>query len=366
MNHEIIEQFNALLIKMALSFSRSHSNNFRTIKLDELIGNCYNRHEIFIELKRKINELPFCEVQWKEAKCKIKINNPNAILKQMGYVTKDEHKKSIQQQLLFCNTPTALEFVNNLTDKYLCNDKLHEDVKLTAMFIQHVTKDDYIPLDRRTVSSQIYHQTNGSKVIEKKQGIISRIIQDVLGWDDDMVKSIMDFDLFENPIYIYGNINLDIKNLIVNGIVTPFLIIFPEYFEKITTTCKRIITIENKTTFNRWIRKQNKENNIDDIVIYTQGFPNKHVINIIKLIAKQNNIYEILHFGDMDRGGFKIRKYIENQVRLPIKTYGWTENDILKYGYHLDYHNVEALTPIEQFAKSHNIGVEQENIPIIF
>ena len=79
----------------------------------------------------------------------------------------------------------------------------------------------------------------------------------------------------------------------------------------------KVITIENLATFNNY-----EEDN--SILIYTGGFTNSSVISMIKTL-KNNLCKEIdanikfLHWGDIDCGGFKIYKHIQESSGIEFK-----------------------------------------------
>ncbi len=63
------------------------------------------------------------------------------------------------------------------------------------------------------------------------------------------------------------------------------------------------MTIENKTSFQR-LRDG------DSAMMYLGGFANRHQIEFLKKVISDNPNVRYYHFGDIDIGGFLIRKHL--------------------------------------------------------
>ncbi|MEE8886168.1 MAG: Wadjet anti-phage system protein JetD domain-containing protein [Eubacteriales bacterium] len=67
-----------------------------------------------------------------------------------------------------------------------------------------------------------------------------------------------------------------------------------------TSAC-RLITIENKTAFQRFRAP-------GSLTVYLGGFADRHQIFFLKRIVQENPQLELYHFGDIDVGGFRIHR----------------------------------------------------------
>ena len=92
---------------------------------------------------------------------------------------------------------------------------------------------------------------------------------------------------------------------------------------------KRIITIENLTTFFRWQEPES-------LILYLGGYHNGVRRTLLKKIYQALPDAEYCHFGDIDAGGFSILKDLRKKTEIPFQSY------------HMD---LETLTHYEQYGK---------------
>lgn len=72
-----------------------------------------------------------------------------------------------------------------------------------------------------------------------------------------------------------------------------------------------VMTIENFSSFVRYVREVAKDD--DGLVIYSGGFPSRPALETIVKLARQARA-PIYHWGDMDGGGVRIFRYIEQRL----------------------------------------------------
>ncbi len=77
---------------------------------------------------------------------------------------------------------------------------------------------------------------------------------------------------------------------------------------------KKVITIENLTTFFRWNEKES-------MMIYLGGYHNTTRRRFLHLIYNKIPDAEYLHFGDVDVGGFEIYEDLRCRTGIPFKRY---------------------------------------------
>ncbi len=108
-------------------------------------------------------------------------------------------------------------------------------------------------------------------------------------------KSIVDLVYLEQGIGISG---ADVKNIRVSG----------------KDKVKKVITIENQTTFFRW----QEENSL---IIYLGGYHNSVRRELLSRVYQELPEAEYLHFGDIDVGGFEIYRDLCEKTGIPFQTY---------------------------------------------
>ena len=84
--------------------------------------------------------------------------------------------------------------------------------------------------------------------------------------------------------------------------------------EKISVIGKRVITIENLTSFNTF-----SEDNT--FALYLGGYHNTHRRNFIIQLFHDNPEAEFFHFGDIDAGGFYILMHLREKTGVPFLPY---------------------------------------------
>ena len=111
------------------------------------------------------------------------------------------------------------------------------------------------------------------------------------------------------PVLICGAISLDdqpFPNMPFSGI--------PAECAGRVNLCKRpeyVMTIENFSSFVRYVREVAQSEN--GLVIYSGGFPSRPVLETIVRLTKQAYA-PIYHWGDMDGGGVRIFRHIEQRL----------------------------------------------------
>ena len=89
-------------------------------------------------------------------------------------------------------------------------------------------------------------------------------------------------------------------------------------------SARKVITIENLTTFFRWNEK-------DSIIIYLGGYHNSLRRQLLKKIYEQMPEAEYLHFGDIDVGGFEIYEDLCKKTQIPFMLYHMGVCELEKY-----------------------------------
>ena len=135
---------------------------------------------------------------------------------------------------------------------------------------------------------------------------------------------------------------------------------------------KRIITIENLTTFFRWEES-------DSILIYLGGYHNAVRRKFLQKLYRIFPYAEYLHFGDIDVGGFEIYRDLCRRTGIPFCTYNMgiseleqyeqytkklTVNDRKRLDILLNNEEYEKVWPVLNYMREHGEKLEQESISI--
>lgn len=134
------------------------------------------------------------------------------------------------------------------------------------------------------------------------------------------------------------------------------------------THIKRIITIENLTTFFRWSEE-------DSIIIYLGGYHNSSRRKLLQVIYEQLPNAQYLHFGDIDVGGYEIYEDLCRKTDIPFQTYYMdldtlktyekyaktlTQNDKKRITALLTKHSDYSYMDVLKYMLNKNIKLEQE------
>lgn len=106
---------------------------------------------------------------------------------------------------------------------------------------------------------------------------------------------VMELPLLEQGIGISG---ADIKNIRICG----------------KEGIKKVITIENLTTFFRWKEERS-------LIIYLGGYHNSVRRELLCMVYRELPEASYLHFGDIDVGGFRIYRDLCEKTGIPFRTY---------------------------------------------
>ena len=105
---------------------------------------------------------------------------------------------------------------------------------------------------------------------------------------------------------------------------------------------KRLITIENLTTFHRY------EVGDTEAAIYLGGFHNSVKREFIKLIYRDNPGLEFYHFGDIDAGGFYIYEHLCEKTGIPFIPMNMGVAELKKYSDYAKKLTSNDVTRIEK------------------
>ena len=285
-----------------------------------------------------------------------------------------------------CTTPVVARFVRWLMERleqgktvkeYLELGDVQESKKLieTITAIESNRKEVYI----REFSTRCL---GDSKELEKKSGLIGKILRkfsdDYEDMDTDAI--LAEYGIYRTPNYVYvkgcGMLKIgtpdackvDLKSLRQGIGLSGEDLDSLEWMADVPV--KKVITIENLTTFFRW-------EETESIMIYLGGYHNAVRRKLLQKLYKTFPDAEYLHFGDIDVGGFEIYRDLCRRSGIPFCTYRMgivelkqyeqyakklTANDMRRLDVLLHNQEYEVVWPVLNYMKEHGEKMEQESI----
>lgn len=292
----------------------------------------------------------------------------------------------LQELKTECSTPVARNFIcwlmkrleqGKTVKEYLNLDDTEGSRRLIRAIhrIETNQKEIYI----RKFSVQCF---GDSKELEKKSGLIGKIFRrfsdDMEDMDNDVI--LEEYGIYRTPNYVYvkgsGRLrigtpeayDIDLRSLRQGIGLSGEDLDGLEW--KVDVSVKRIITIENLTTFFRWEEP-------DSVLIYLGGYHNAVRRKFLQKLYQVFPEAEYFHFGDIDVGGFEIYEDLCRRTGIPFTTYKMgiseleqyeqytrelTENDRKRMDSLLNNEAYENVWPILRYMKEHGKKLEQESI----
>ena len=168
-----------------------------------------------------------------------------------------------------------------------------------------------------------------SKSFEAIKGKVKRLLFQYGDFPDEETV-LEDLNIVKNPghIYMKGSALIQISGQTIdlsklNGDVAISSALLPDV-EKITVTGKRIMSIENLTSFHAFSEK-------DTFAMYLGGYHNTHRRRFIQQLFKDNPTAAYYHFGDIDAGGFYILLHLRNKTGVPFLPYHMDISTLQQY-----------------------------------
>ena len=229
-----------------------------------------------------------------------------------------------------CSTPVAECFLAWLEERLLKNRPVKEFIDLacpedTERLLQAVTaieeneKESY----QREFSIREFADSKALEKLEGKLGKIFRTFsEEFKGMETEDI--LAEYGIYHTPNYIYlkGEGVVDFGNdenaCLKLSAVRQGIGISGEDLSDIrisgTERTKKVITIENLTTFFRWEEK-------DALIIYLGGYHNRVRRTLLEKIYREMPEIQYLHFGDIDVGGFEIYEDLCRKTGIPFLPY---------------------------------------------
>lgn len=257
-----------------------------------------------------------------------KILDNNIFHKEFDLKTLDEKIQQIIDEL------ELNEYAMNVLYDYIPKSKKEHQEHINLFKIIHTLNEaDFKGGDLRTLSVQIFNdnQKDMSKQLEKYLNTALAIIADYENIDDiNFLKEKYGITRYPLPIAISGDFNVQYNSLNLSGNMPPYIMIHPEQIPFISNIqFTKVLTIENKTSFERYVREIN---HTDTLVIFTYGNPSSAIQDLLSHISSLKSDLQFFHWGDIDLTGIQIIMTLEDKIQKQIIPVGFTLESIQLYG----------------------------------
>jgi hypothetical protein len=177
-----------------------------------------------------------------------------------------------------------------------------------------VSRDRARGLDARTFSLKV---TGDTKAFDRHAARLAEVLaaqRGERGMSADSIWKAIGLERFSHPIHLSGCVLVEKDNhIVVDGRASPFASVHPEMLPLLRLYSKpaALLTIENYASFNRYVRE------IKDgaLVVYTGGFPSAGVMELLNLLLTMiGPEVPFFHWGDIDAGGLRIFRYLEETL----------------------------------------------------
>lgn len=177
-------------------------------------------------------------------------------------------------------------YIREFSIRYFGDSKAFEHLSGTIGKIMRRFRPEFADMDTNAILAEYKVYKTPDYVYLKGEGRIT------LGEKDS---SIIELPLLKQGIGISG---ADIRNIRILG----------------QEGIKKVITIENLTTFFRWEEE-------GSLIIYLGGYHNAVRRELLQMVYREIPSAAYLHFGDIDVGGFRIYRDLCGKTGIPFQTY---------------------------------------------
>jgi hypothetical protein len=186
--------------------------------------------------------------------------------------------------------------------------------KQFLILLAAISTDRQRGFDARTFSLRT---TGDSKAFDRHATRLAPVMAVQLGEPRASLPKVwqrLGLDRFAHPIHLRGPIVASNEGqVLIDAFAKPFVSIHPEMLPNLSLQKQPslLLTIENFTTFNRYVRE------IEDngLIVYTGGFPSAGLLGLLKwILGTVGNAVPFFHWGDIDPGGVKIFHFLEENL----------------------------------------------------
>ena len=334
---------NKVAVHIAYPFTRKN--------LPEYFNESSLAYEEIHSCMKSLEEQGLVTIVWKNGKKdhiieKVLLNEKN-VEKVYAYMKRKPRKEYVKEHLQLLEeekkkyqTPVVQGFLDYLKERLTAGKSVKEFIDIedpgqTSKILKAVGE-----LEKNREGCYIREFSircfGNSKTFESMLGVVGKIlVRFGEGFEDmDIYGILAEYSVYHTPDYVYikGKGELifeDDPDSVINlSCLKQGIGLSGEDLGKIrirkNSGIKKILTIENLTTFFRWQEK-------DSLMIYLGGYHNSVRRKLLELLYQDFPEAEYLHFGDIDVGGFEIYRDLCRKTGIPFKTYHMGVEELKKY-----------------------------------
>ncbi|TYO61478.1 hypothetical protein FXV83_37995 [Bradyrhizobium hipponense] len=255
---------------------------------------------------------------------RIRVRDPELLARHLGRPTAPATAQRLREDLLPVATagePWIVGLLDEMTARWARGESAY---RLTAAqadsanefftLLASISRQEARGLDARTFSQKA---TNDTKAFERQASRLAAVLGVRIGQPGaaaDVVWAHIGLERYSHPVHLRGPVAVQgASSRLIDGRAKPFASIHPEMLSQLSVLERptAVLTIENYASFNRQVRE------IDDgsLVVYTGGFPAAGIIELLaKVLTAVPADVPFLHWGDVDAGGVRIFRYLEENL----------------------------------------------------
>lgn len=273
---------------------------------------------------------------------------------------------STKNELLaaYCSKQLERIAANKSVEHFKGDLKEYKQILTALAEIFNVTQETF----QRDFSVKVF---GDSKAFEKIRGTVVSILNDY-GDFPDKETILEDLNIVSNPGHVFikgcGTISICGQTINLDSISgdIAFSSALIKSIDSIKVTSRKVITIENLTSFNAYIPN-------NELVIYLGGYHNSIRRAFIKMLYELNPDKQYYHFGDIDAGGFFILLHLRKKTGVPFAPLHMDINTLIKYDHYTKkltesdrarLKNLEEgeFSEVVSYMLEHNRKLEQESL----
>jgi hypothetical protein len=255
---------------------------------------------------------------------RVRILDPDLLARHLGRPTASVTAQRAREELLpvaATGEPWVASLLEEMTGRWMKGEAAY---RLTAVqagaakefftLLASISRREARGLDARTFS---FRATNDTKAFDRHASRLAAVVGVQIGQPGaapDVVWTHIGLERFSHPVHLKGPVVVEgPTGRLIDGNAKPFASVHPELVPQLSVlkNPEAILTIENYASFNRQVRE------IDDgsLVVYTGGFPSAGVVEVLsKVLRAVPGDIPFLHWGDVDAGGLRIFRYLEENL----------------------------------------------------
>lgn len=300
---------------------------------------------------KELEQKGYVKILWKKGKEnhiieKIQLNSRYVqdVYTYLKRTPKEKHEEEnlqiLEQMKERYPTPVTGRFISYLIERIVDGKTVKEYIKLedverTENLIKILAAIENNKEECYIREFSIKHLAD-TKYFESMLGVIGKVMSRFNeGFADmDIYAILAEYSIYHTPNYIYfkGTGRLTFKKASHIGIDLRFLKqgigLAGEDLQSVEieeeSDIKKIITIENLTTFFRWEEEHS-------LIIYLGGYHNSARRKLLRMFYEKLPDMEYFHFGDIDVGGFEIYEDLCRKTEIPFQLYYMGIKELRKY-----------------------------------